>query len=483
MDSLQFSTSEKMTQLEMLLSKCQDPVWFSDNVLGGVLYEDHTVWQKQIDVMRSVQQFSHTAVRSGHGVGKSHISARIILWFLTSFRPSKVITTAPTWHQVESVLWSEINRIHRLSKVPLGGEMLQTKFRITDEHFGIGISTNESDKFQGHHSPNILVVFDEAPGVKPEIWEASNGLLTSGHARFLAIGNPTVPSGDFYNAFKNPLYNKIVISCEDSPNVKEGKIVIPGLVTREWIEERKQEWGESSPIYKSRVLGEFPVEGEDTLLPLSWVERSIAKEIEAKDEDKTVLGVDVARFGSDHTVFCVMKGKKVLYIDGYVGKSTTKTAGQAIVLYKQYKCSKIGVDDVGVGGGVFDMLEEQGLPVEGVNYGSAAKDGERFDNLKAEIFWNLRDDFEKNVIDIPQNERLLEELPSLMYEITSKGKLKIVGKDKMKEMGLHSPDFADALAIAHYIQYSSRQGLLDFLAEEYAETPDFSPTPYQTYLK
>jgi hypothetical protein len=455
--------------MKQLLKKCQDPIWFSDNVLGGVEYHGHTIWDKQIEVMQSVRDNPFTAVRSGHGVGKSHVSARTVLWFLTAFRPSKVITTAPTWNQVINVLWAEINRIHRKSKMPIGGELLTNKLTITDEHFAIGFSTNEADKFQGHHSPNILVVFDEAPGVSDDIWEASNGLLTSPNSRFLAIGNPTRPAGMFYDAFKNPKYNKIVISCEDSPNVKEGKNVIPGLVTREWIKQMEDEWGRTSPIFKSRVLGEFPVEGEDTLIPLSWVERAIEKTINPKDESPIVMGIDVARFGTDSTVFIIYQGGKILHVEGYIGKALTKTAGRAIQLYSEYNCVKIGVDDIGVGGGVFDILDEKGLSVIGVNFGATPSDQERFDNLKTEIFWNLRERFEKNEIDIPDNSKLLYELPSLMYEVTSRGKLRIVSKDKMKKLGMSSPDYADALAIADYTSYAGRVGILDFYQEELNE--------------
>ncbi len=114
-------------------------------------------------------------------------------------------------------------------------------------------------------------------------------------------------------------------------------------------------------------------------------------------------------------------------------------------------------------------MEEQKLPVVGVNFGSKAQDGDRFYNLKSEIYWNLRNDFEQNTIDIPQHDRLLDELPSLMYEVTSRGLLKIVSKEAMKKLGLRSPDYADALVIAHYGTYSSQKGIIDFYKEKYEQ--------------
>ena len=137
---------QQTSKAKKFAEKCKDPVWFSDNVLGGIEYNGHTVWEKQIEVMQSILDNTHTTVRSGHGVGKSHISARIVIWFLMAFRPSKVITTAPTWNQVENVLWAEINAIYKRSKIPIGGTILKTKLEASDDHFAIGFSTNEPDK-------------------------------------------------------------------------------------------------------------------------------------------------------------------------------------------------------------------------------------------------------------------------------------------------------------------------------------------------
>lgn len=440
------------------------PEIFCADVLGTEL------WQKQIEIAHSVRDNKFTVVRSGHGVGKTFVSANIAIWFLTVFTPSKVITTAPTWNQVKNILWTDISKLYKRAKYPLGGEVMQTMIRNNDEHFAIGFSTDEADKFQGHHSDYVLVIFDEAPGVGADIWEASNGLLTNENCRFLAIGNPTKPSGLFYDAFKSPKYSKMRISCYDSPNVQKNELIYPGLVTQGWIDDMKREYGENSPIFKSRVLGDFPIEGEDTLIPLTWVENAIKRSPSGKEHEK-YLGVDVARYGSDHTVFTGICGDYVFYIDGYQGKSTSRTVGEIVKLHREHSFEHIGVDDSGVGGGVTDQLEEMGLPVVAVNFGSVAKENERFENLKAEIFWNLRVDLEQGRLSLPNHAKLLDELPSILYEVSGKGKLRIVSKDKMKAMGISSPDYADSLAIAHYTQYHGSDSILDFYKGEVTNEP------------
>lgn len=454
-----------MEEAKKLSELIKDPIYFSQNILGG-----EQPWSKQQEIMEAVAQHNRVAVRSGNGVGKTWISARIALWFLAAHYPARVLTTAPTWAQVEKLIWSEIHSQYHSSKIPLGGELLKTELRVDEKTFMIGLSVSEPTNFQGHHEENILIIFDEALGIPPQIWDAAEGNLTSGNAKWLAIGNPVAPIGRFYECFKSPVWKKLKISCLDSPNIAGGED-IPGLVTQTWVDERKKEWGEQSPVYKARVLGEFPIEGEDTLIPLTWVERAVGKEIPAQGQ--MILGIDVARFGSDSTVFTVMQGKGEVFCDGFIGSPTTKTVGQAIDLCKKYSCEKILVDDTGVGGGVTDLLKEHfqgtGVSIVAVNFGSKARDSERFANLKTEIFWNLREDFENGIISILDEPRLIYELPSIMYEINSKGQLRIVGKDKMKKMGMKSPDYADSLAIAHYGSYENKKGLLDYYKAQYGQ--------------
>jgi len=138
-------------------------------------------------------------------------------------------------------------------------------------------------------------------------------------------------------------------------------------------------------------------------------------------------------------------------MDWHTGKDTMMTCGKAIDMFNKLGMDKgqdsFVVDDTGVGGGVSDRLAEQGYNVLPVNFGSSSSD-ERFFNLKAEIFAHLKDMFMKGDISILDEGKLVSQLPTIEYEITSNGKLKIVSKEKMTAKGIESPDFADALALA-----------------------------------
>lgn len=417
-------------------------------------WPDVLLWGKLEEVCEEIVKNRRVVIPSGHGVGKTWIVARLALWFLFCFPPAKVITTAPTWSQVEMLLWSEISKAYNTSQFPLGGRLLSVDLKIKEDWFATGISTrgkvSERDfgapKFQGFHSPNLLVLLDEGPGVEHEIWTSVETLITGENNKIIAIGNPTSPTGDFYNACKSPLWKKIEISCFDHPNVKNGEIVIPGAVTREWIEERRQEWGEGTPLWDSKVLGKFPIEGTDTLIPLAWAEACVALDLSAEGDKR--LGIDVARYGDDKTVFTIIFGAVVRPQEAVNKKDTNFTIGRACALHDREGFDSIGVDDTGVGGGVTDGLEDRGLEVDAVNFGASAIEDDKFENRKAELYWVLREDIRDKKISLPDDKELINELCSIKFAYTRKGKIKIESKDDMKKRGLKSPDKADSLAIA-----------------------------------
>ena len=126
------------------------------------------------------------------------------LWWLTAHRDGIVATTAPTWLQVEKVIWGEVKsavlRSQWCGKLKFPVPM-QTELRLGPQNYAIGLSTDDSSRFQGFHSGHVLIVLDEAPGVRAEVCEAVEGIRAGGQVRVLALGNPTVGGGPFYDAF------------------------------------------------------------------------------------------------------------------------------------------------------------------------------------------------------------------------------------------------------------------------------------------
>lgn len=190
------------------------PDIFAQEVLGLRL----TAYQKNI--LLSVEEHPAVAVRSGNGVGKSIAGAVLVLWWEYCFYPSIAITTAPTWHQVENILWREIRTRWANSRIPLGGESFLTRLELAENWYALGLSPDKPDRLQGFHSANLLLVVDEASGVDDEIFRYGDNILTSEHCRKVLLGNPLFLHGEFFRAFNDTSeqYKTILVSTPPTPS-------------------------------------------------------------------------------------------------------------------------------------------------------------------------------------------------------------------------------------------------------------------------
>jgi phage terminase large subunit len=412
-----------------------DPVLFAREVLRA------EPWERQAEIMRAVAAYPRVTVRACHNSGKSWMAGCLIQWWVRCFDPSLVVTTAGNMRQVKDVLWQEVH--NRQLQASLPGEMTLMKLVVSPTQRAHGLSTNDPIYFQGWHEKNILVIVDEASGVEEPIWEAIEGILTGPNAKLLLIGNPNNPAGTFYASHSSPLYKPFHIAAADVPD---------WLLPSTWAEERKQEWGEDNPAYQVRVLGEFPDQGDDALIALRWV--TAAQEREAAPSNEPVeIGVDVARFGQDENVAVIRQGQEVRQIKAWRGQDLVQTAGHVAALALAHDAKTIKVDDIGVGGGVVDILKAQKLPVIGVNVGKEARDKENYFNLRSEVFQGLADRFKDGEIALPgEDPVLLAQLTALRKLFTPKGQMKLESKDDLRKRlpKMGSPDRADALALAFH---------------------------------
>ncbi len=423
---------------------CDNPNGWIRDILGVEL------WSIQQAIVDSVFQNNKTAVRSCHSAGKTFVSACIVLAFMFLRYPCKIVTTAPTWYQVRDLLWSEINSIFKRTLIDMipQAKPLQTRLEMSDDWFATGISPKESVNFQGFHQKNMLIVFDEAPGVRPEIVDGADSLMASGNAHSLWIGNPTESSGFFYSAFSDSSVNKIAISAYDTPNFTNEKIsksVAISLISQQWVEDKKARWGEDSPMFISRVLGDFPSESENQIISLALCEK--AKEAEVAPGGDYELGVDVARFGDDKTVYTIKQGNIIKEQIIESKKDTMQVVGHIQILHREYNFSSIKVDDIGVGAGVTDRANELNLPVIGINSAEKPLDDTYF-NKRSEMWYVLRDWLKTG--KIPDDDDLVADLIAPHYIFTSNGKLRVEDKAEIKKRLKRSPDQGDSIALAIY---------------------------------
>jgi hypothetical protein len=426
--------------------------WLVDPVAWISERPKEVAWSAQREIICSVRDHRYTAVQACHDSGKSWIASRIAAWWIDTHPTGEaiVVTSAPTFDQVKRILWRELQVAHKAGKLP--GTLNQTDWYIdgTLVAFGRKPADYQEAAFQGIHAPYVLVILDEASGIPEQLWRAAETLVTNEGSRLLAIGNPDDPTGHFARVCgPNSGWHVIGISGLDTPNFTEEKVprsLADQLLSPTWVDERRERWGEGSPLWVSKVLGRFPDRSDDQLIPLSWIER--ARERAREPGGVVSLGVDVARFGSDETVIVRCQGGKVRVLLAKQGLDTMQTCGYVIQAIHEHGPSEVRIDEVGVGGGVIDRLREQGYAVKGMTASARAEEPHRFANLRAEVYWYMREAFEQGWIDLdPADEILAEQLASIRYKVNSRGQIQIESKDEMRARGMHSPDHADAFAV------------------------------------
>ena len=511
-----------------LVSRCQTDSVFHVKEVQGV----ETLETFQESIIRAVDAHERVAIRSCHDMGKTWTMAKIILAVGSSNPDSKIITTAPTGRQVKLLLWAEIRAGHLKSKYPLGGVMGIQEWKFAPDWWAIGFTTQKqagggegqaNSSFQGVHAPLVVVVFDEATGIAPDIWKQAEGLLTSHNVKFVAIGNPTSKASEFYKCFSDPSYKKLHLSCFDSPNLRANgilnlkhldgelcrlkempeikrlealstyEVTRPKLLTTRWVMTMALKWGIDHPLFVSKALGEFPDEDEMCLMPLGLVEAAQRRPRPKRrtSKDRFFIGVDVARMGGDKSVISHLEEATLRQIKVLVKRATTEVSGAVIAMINEMAMEArlsggiITVDATGIGSGVVDELREyqaahaewRNIKIQEFHCGETWKEGrdgtkkqiekrsKKFANKKAEALWLLSEAI-KSDLALIEDDTLLEELPTVRYKFDSKGRWLIEDKAAYKKRtGRSSPDHADSLSLANYGRFHSIGAVGQFTKE------------------
>lgn len=418
---------------------------------------DVRLWSKQQQVLEALRDYPRVACRSSNAAGKSFVAAIAAIWYLQARVPSYVVTTSSSWTGVERVIWPEITQLVHNAPFDLSGQLLRTEWRLGEQWGAFGVSADTPENFAGFRTPRgVLVIVDEASAIREEIYDAIMGLTATEGSRVLMIGNPLRPEGPFYESFSSAAWHQIHISAFDTPNVRAGRNIIPGLATLEWIEERKLEWGVEHPAYLARVLGEFPEGTVNSVIPLMWAESALTRPVPGIIGEKW-LGVDVARFGDDRTVLVLRDPLAVRHLETHTREDTMQTVGRVVnaMQTRNIPADHVMIDDTGLGGGVTDRLREMGHQVQAVNNGATASDKQQFANVRAESYWRLREALNplgRDSLAIPeQYKALVYECASPTYHFTPKGQILLRPKSEIKKRLGRSPDLADALALTYAI--------------------------------
>jgi hypothetical protein len=427
------------------------------------------LWSKQNEVAMSVVRNKDTAVKAGHGVGKSFLVACLACWWVDTRYPNGfVASTAPSQAQISAIVWREIRKIYSIvetrykqglidHKMP-GYITADNKWKIEGgQELGFGRKPPDNktdDSFQGIHG-NVLAIGDEAVGLTMEMIDALGNITSNEGSRRILIANPTNPGSHFASFFKEDKgWSLHTISVLDSPNFtgepvsKEAAEMLTGPA---YVEQKKREYGEDSPRFKARVLGEFAWDLGDTLIKPEDIAIAVDTERFVESDCPVILGVDVARFGNDKSVIYTNENGKVRFHKDWEHAPVTESAAHVHKAAVDLNAVEVRIDGSGIGGGVIDVLMQRDdvtYRIIDMNPSGVSPERKKWHNARAWWWDKFRLDLREGNIDLDQTdenyERLTDELQSVEYKFAPTGGLLVESKDDMRKRGQKSPDYADA---------------------------------------
>lgn len=430
------------------------------------------LWAKQEEIIKSVFTHRRTSVKGCVASSKSVCAAVITHAWLQRYTGSKVFLTAPSDRQVKNVLWAEVRALHTNAKVKLGGRMMpsDSQWTLAENWYALGFSTNDPNRFHGIHGgiygarKKILFIIDESQGISQETFDAIENVMSDGLAHMLLLQNPAALTGEAHASFnsKRHLYNGITISAEDTPNYKARKIIIPGMITYDQVQEWAKTYGVNSNFYRVKALAQFPNQEPDSLIPMEWIELAMQREV-PQVPAREIIGQDVAWEGDDDSVLARLIGRQVFELEVKHGRDPMEIA-DALDIHLVRPGAVGFVDAIGIGAGVYAREAQRKRLVHKVTVsenpvgkweGKKAED--HFYNLRAQIGFILREALNPanpNAIALPKDLKLQAEMSAVKFFQDEKSGLTRLWlkKEMKKELGF-SPDRFDAVALAVFGQW------------------------------
>lgn len=454
----------------------KDPVSFVRECFIWPSNQHPALYQEEI--LEAIVHKRRVSVRGPHGLGKTALTSWAILWFALTRDGAidwKIPATASAWRQLQKFLFPELRKwINRLNWKKIGRdafvdrqELLDLSLKLsTGEAFAL--ASDNSALIEGAHASTLLYVFDESKSIPYDTWDSAEGAFSTGDCYWLAVSTPGDSAGRFYDIqTRKPGYEDWFVR-----RITLEETIRAGRVSRDWAESRRRQWGENSPVYKNRVLGEFAEGAGNGLIPLAWIEAANER-WEAWREagfpgNLTALGNDVGggEDGSDKSTIAVvydgLKVKELRSLDvsdpntalmGLVGvlSGILEAEGKRMNVPARYL--PVIIDSIGIGLGVLDRMRELGYNASGfvASKGTKLRDKSNelgFANWRSAAWWLMREMLAPGSgfnVCLPPDDTLTGDLSTPTYAVTSNGLIQVEGKEKIRLRLRRSTDSADAV--------------------------------------
>lgn len=397
---------------------------------------------------------------SGHGIGKSCMTAWIINWIMDTRPFAKGIVSANTSEQLRTKTWAEVSKWRNMSITKDwfilnagGAGSMNMYHKVHKEAWRVDCQTcqeHNSEAFAGLHAANStpFFVFDEAGGIPTKIFEVREGGLTDGEPMTFDWGNPTRTTGRFHQQMVGSLRHRYITRTIDSRDVA----ITNKELLRKWIED----FGIDSDFVKVRVRGLFPSLSARQYISSKDVNDATARHLRKEQYNfaPVIIGVDPAWTGEDEFVIYLRQGLFSKLLGKYERNDNDVAMAQMIAQFSDdYDADAVFVDG-GFGTGIVSIGEAMGRDWQIIWFSGESGNPGCY-NKRAEMWTSMRDWLKKGGA-IEDDAVLHQDLtgPELVPRLD--GKILLESKEHMKERDLASPNRGDALALTFAFPVASR---------------------------
>ena len=459
---------------EAVFTAFDDPDWFCREVLRC----PNDPWQTELleamldgerhlrgyDTVVNHKGLNKITVRSPHNPGKTHFMAKAMHLFNFIHYRGRIVATAPKENQLKTRLWPEFRKILGSSIKPYRDLIKVDALKITwggnVDWTALAETASASENLAGHHEDYLLIVMDEASGVREELFPVVESTLGSGiFTCLIMIGNPTRNTGSFYQSHMRDKvakqYYRKHIHPDEAPRV-----------SKQWIADMISKYGKNSPVVKVRCYGEFAEMGDDQLLSLEWIQEARDRTFHPDGSiPRLRLSIDVADGGMDETVIHVQRNYQSfthwLKMKRYSfpsSKSPIMAADAMEIMFDAYDGDKryddMVVDSIGVGAGTAGTLIRRGYRVVTYKGGAASDEPKKWRNRRTQSYLVMRNEFRDGQIVISDDycddedwEDAVAQLCSIKTKPGTERVEDLLTKKELLKMIEKSPDIADAEAM------------------------------------
>lgn len=354
----------------------------------------------------------------------------------------------PTYNQARKVLWDAIDKdgFKMMDHIPepVRAKTNNSEMKITLQNGSIwqAIGADNYDAVVGANPVGLVMSEWAVSDNYPKAWDYFRPILAENGGWAIFIYTPRGRNHGFslyQEAMRNPDWFCQLLTVDDTKAIDQIEI------------QKERDSGMSEDMIQQEFYCSFIASNENIVIPFDLIQSSIGRPVEYSRRPR-YAGCDPARFGNDRTGFVVRQAGEINHVESWRNLDTMQVAGNLIQRYKMKLFDVVAIDVIGLGAGVYDMVNNAGVPCVAVNVSEApALQPDRFNRLRDELWWRVREWFSDRACsistEIPRKEMdaLIADIQDIRYSYSPVGKIVIESKDDIKERIKMSPDLGDAL--------------------------------------